>query len=242
MKKTLCIMLTLLLLLGLCACAGQTTDTAEATGTKPETTAAPEPAVTTAEPAAAGTLDMESVKAEIDSKAVSDFTETDEVTDYVKLKVTNFGELVVRLRPDVAPISARNFQDLVARGFYNGTVFHRVYPGFMIQGGAGKEALTPIRGEFFANGIENPLLHVRGVLSMARGDLMDSATSQFFLMHADNDFLDGRYAAFGYIVAGLDTVDRICQIELGNNPYNGERSVPLVDVVIESAVFAKPAN
>ena len=242
MKKTLCIMLTLLLLLGLFACADQTTVTTEATGTKPETTAAPQPAVTTAEPAAAGTLDMESVKAEIDSKAVSDFTETDEVTDYVKLKVTNFGELVVRLRPDVAPISARNFQDLVARGFYNGTVFHRVYPGFMIQGGAGKEALTPIRGEFFANGIENPLLHVRGVLSMARGDLMDSATSQFFLMHADSDFLDGRYAAFGYIVAGLDTVDRICQIELGNNPYNGERSVPLVDVVIESAVFAKPAN
>ena len=233
MKKTLCIMLTLLLLLGLCACADQKT---------PETTAAPETTGTQTQTEAAEALDMAAVKAEINSKAVSDFTETDEVTDYVKLKVTNFGELVVRLRPDVAPISAKNFQDLVARGFYNGTVFHRVYPGFMIQGGAGQEELTPIRGEFYANGIDNPLLHVRGVLSMARTEIMDSATSQFFLMHADNDTLDGKYAAFGYIVAGLDTVDRICQIELGNNPYNGEHSVPLVDVVIESAVFAKPAN
>ena len=187
-------------------------------------------------------LDMEKVKAEIDSRAISDFVPSSEPTNYVKLTVTDFGEIVVRLRPDAAPISAQNFKDLVARHYYDGLSFHRVYPGFMIQGGAGEEKLTPIKGEFASNGVDNPLLHVRGVLSMARTTVKDSATSQFFLMHADNATLDGNYAAFGYIVAGLDTVDKICQIPLGDNPYNGEHSVPQVDVIIESAVFVEPAQ
>ncbi len=190
------------------------------------------------QPAAA--LDMSAVKAEIDSQKPEDFTESAEPTDYVKISVKNFGELVVKLRPDLAPISAQNFKDLVARHYYDGTSFHRVYPGFMIQGGAGKEGLSPIKGEFSSNGVENPLLHVRGVLSMARTTVKDSATSQFFLMHADNATLDGNYAAFGYIVAGLETVDKVCQIPLGDNPYNGEHSVPQVDVIIESAVFVAP--
>ena len=193
-------------------------------------------------PAAEGPLEMEAVKAEIDSKQVSDFVETDQVTNYVKLTVVNFGELVVRLRPDVAPISVQNFQDLVRQGYYDGTLFHRVYPGFMIQGGAGAGTLTPIKGEFSSNGVDNPLLHVRGVLSMARTTEKDSATSQFFLMHADYPSLNGNYAAFGYIVAGLDTVDRVCEIELGVNSYNGERSVPQVEVRIESAVFVTPKD
>ncbi len=183
---------------------------------------------------------MEAVKAEIDSMQISDFAESPEPTDYVKLSVTDFGEIVVRLRPDVAPLSVQNFKDLVARHYYDGSSFHRVYPGFMIQGGAGEEELSPIKGEFSSNGVENPLLHVRGVLSMARTTVKDSATSQFFLMHADNTTLNGNYAAFGYIVAGLDTVDKICEIELGDNPYSGEHSVPLVDVIIESAVFVTP--
>ena len=104
--------------------------------------------------------------------------------------------------------------------------------------GAGSETLTPIKGEFSANGVENPLLHVRGVLSMARTRVMDSATSQFFLMHADYPSLNGNYAAFGYIVAGLETVDRVCEIPLGSN--GSEQSVPQVDVIIESAVFVTP--
>ena len=189
---------------------------------------------------AASVLDMSAVKAEINSRQVSDFEESAEPTDYVKLTVKDFGEIVVRIRPDVAPISAQNFKDLVARHYYDGTAFHRVYPGFMIQGGAGEEELPPIKGEFSANGVENPLLHVRGVLSMARTKVMDSATSQFFLMHADNDTLDGNYAAFGYIVAGLETVDKICEIDLDYNPYSGEKSVPQVEVIIESAVFVTP--
>lgn len=184
-------------------------------------------------------FDMKSVQTEIDSMNVSDFTESSTPTNYVKISVKNFGEIVVRLRPDVAPISAQNFKDLVERGYYDGTVFHRVYPGFMIQGGAGEEKLSPIKGEFAINGVENPLLHVRGVLSMARTSVIDSATSQFFLMHADSDFLDGKYAAFGYIVAGLETVDKICKIDLGDNE-RGEHSLPLVDVVMESVAFVTP--
>lgn len=218
--KLIALTLALLLTLGLCACGESKT---------PETTAAP-----------AGPLDMAAVQAEIDSMKPEDFSESEQPTDYVKLTVKDFGEIVVRLRPDVAPISAQNFKDLVARHYYDGTVFHRVFPGFMIQGGAGEESLSPIKGEFAANGVDNPLLHVRGVLSMARATAMDSATSQFFLMHADYPSLNGNYAAFGYIVAGLDTVDKVCQIPLGMNPYNGEQSVPQVEVKIESAVFVAP--
>ena len=192
----------------------------------------------TAPAQSAAALDMNAVKAEIDSKKVEDFVESAEPTDYVKISIRDFGELVVKLRPDVAPISAQNFKDLVARHYYDGLSFHRVMPGFMIQGGAGRENLSPIKGEFTTNGVENPLLHVRGVISMARTTVKDSATSQFFLMHADYPSLDGSYAAFGYIVAGLETVDKVCQIPLGMN--GREQSVPLVDVIIESAVFVTP--
>ena len=185
-------------------------------------------------------LRMEEVQAEINSKQLADFTRSDAPTDYVQLTVKDFGELVLRLRPDLAPISAQNFKDLVAKGYYDGTKFHRVFPGFMIQGGEGQEELSPIKGEFSSNGVENPLLHVRGVLSMARTTVKDSATSQFFLMHADAPSLDGNYAAFGYIVAGLETVDKICEIPLGDNPVSGEHSVPKVEVVIESAGFVTP--
>ncbi len=160
------------------------------------------------------TLDMEAVKAEIDSRKPEDFTQSDEPSDFVKITVKDFGEIVVKLRPDLAPISAQNFKDLVARHYYDGLNFHRVMPGFMIQGGAGSESLTPIKGEFSSNGVENPLLHVRGVISMARTTVKDSATSQFFLMHADYPSLDGNYASFGYIVAVLETVDKVCQVAL----------------------------
>ena len=226
MKRWMLLVLIAAFVITLCACAETKT---------PETTAAPQ---TTA--AAEAPLDMTAVLAEINSMAISDFSESAEPTDYVRMTVKDFGEIVVRLRPDAAPISVQNFKDLVARGYYNGTTFHRVYPGFMIQGGAGEEELTPIKGEFSANGVNNPLLHVRGVLSMARTKVMDSATSQFFLMHVDYPSLDGQYAAFGYIVAGLETVDSICKIDLGDNPYTGEHSVPLVEVRIESAVFVTP--
>lgn len=185
-------------------------------------------------------LNMDQIRAEIDSMEVSDFEPSDTPTDYVLMTLPDYGQIVVKLRPDIAPISVQNFKDLVARHYYDGTLFHRVMPGFMIQGGAGSEQLTPIKGEFASNGVENNLLHIRGVLSMARAEEKDSATSQFFLMHQDKASLNGNYAAFGYIVAGLDTVDKVCNVSLGINPTSGEKSVPLFDVVLESAVFVTP--
>lgn len=120
------------------------------------------------------------------------------------------------LYPDVAPNTVYNFISLVRKGFYDGVIFHRVIAGFMIQGGDPDGVGTGgpgyhIRGEFSANGVKNPLKHTRGVLSMARAQHPDSAGSQFFVMHADADYLDGQYAAFGKVIEGMDTVDAIAR-------------------------------
>ena len=121
------------------------------------------------------------------------------------------------LYPDVAPNTVNNFISLVGKGFYDGFMFHRVIAGFMIQGGDPKGVGTGgpgyrIRGEFSANGVKNPLKHTRGVLSMARAQSPDSAGSQFFVMHADADYLDGQYAAFGKVIEGMDVVDAIASV------------------------------
>ena len=118
------------------------------------------------------------------------------------------------LYPDVAPNTVNNFISLVRRKFYDGVIFHRVIAGFMIQGGDPKGGGTGgpgyhIKGEFAANGIKNDLKHTRGVLSMARAQHPDSAGSQFFIMHADADYLDGQYAAFGKVTEGMDAIDAI---------------------------------
>jgi len=132
--------------------------------------------------------------------------------------VMNDGSVVYgELYPEIAPESVGNFISLANSNFYDGVIFHRVIPGFMIQGGdpTGTGTGGPgyaIRGEFSANGIENGLSHVRGVLSMARSSAMDSAGSQFFIMHADSDYLDGNYAAFGMVLGGMETVDVIASV------------------------------
>ena len=120
------------------------------------------------------------------------------------------------LYPEVAPNSVNNFISLVRKGFYNGLIFHRCIPGFMIQGGdpngngtGGSE--KTIKGEFSANGVENDISHVRGVISMARANDPDSGSSQFFIVHEDSTFLDGQYAAFGHVTDGMDVVDAICE-------------------------------
>ncbi|MBR6954736.1 MAG: peptidylprolyl isomerase [Clostridia bacterium] len=128
----------------------------------------------------------------------------------VRIEIENWGTIYAELYPEIAPISVENFLSLVDRGFYDGLTFHRIISGFMIQGGWGSEDLPTIKGEFSANGVENPLLHERGVLSMARTSVMDSATSQFFIMHETSPHLDGQYAAFGRVLAGMPVVDRIC--------------------------------
>lgn len=126
------------------------------------------------------------------------------------------------LFPDIAPISVANFISLANAGFYNGLIFHRVIKDFMIQGGCPKGNGTGgpgycIKGEFSANGVNNPLKHERGVLSMARTSVPDSAGSQFFIVHADSPHLDGQYAAFGKVTEGIDVVDEIANVRVDYN-------------------------
>ena len=145
------------------------------------------------------------------------FVRSEEKTNFVKFVMENGKEMIAELYPDVAPVSVKNFQKLVDGGFYNGLIFHRVIPGFMIQGGCpqGRGTGGPgwtIKGEFAANGVKNDLRHTRGVLSMARSMAPDSAGSQFFIMHDDAPHLDGNYAAFGKLLAGIEAVDEICEV------------------------------
>ena len=137
----------------------------------------------------------------------------------VTFEMENGSTFKAELYPDMAPNTVANFVDLVQKGFYNGLIFHRVIKGFMIQGGDpdGTGLGGPgyhIRGEFAANGFKkNTLNHTRGVLSMARSQLNDTAGSQFFVMHADSKRLDGQYAAFGKVIEGMETVDAIAECE-----------------------------
>ena len=135
----------------------------------------------------------------------------------IKIVVEGFGEMYAELYPEVAPITVKNFMDLVRAKFFDGLIFHRVIPGFMIQGGGfdtnfdQKEAKS-IKGEFRANGFKNDLKHERGVLSMARTSAPNSASSQFFIMHARAPHLDGQYAAFGKVYEGLEVIDKIANV------------------------------
>jgi peptidyl-prolyl cis-trans isomerase B (cyclophilin B) len=144
--------------------------------------------------------------------------ETEELTGkhHVEISVKDYGTISVELDADAAPISVANFLKLAGEGFYDGLTFHRVISGFMIQGGdplgngTGGSDET-IKGEFSANGVENNLSHTRGAISMARSSQMDSASSQFFIVHEDSTYLDGQYACFGYVTEGMEVVDAICE-------------------------------
>jgi peptidyl-prolyl cis-trans isomerase B (cyclophilin B) len=132
----------------------------------------------------------------------------------IRIEMEDGGVIRAELYEDIAPISVKNFVDLIEKGFYDGLIFHRVISGFMIQGGCpnGNGMGGPgyqIKGEFAMNGVPNPLKHDRGVLSMARASDPNSAGSQFFLMHKDAPFLDGQYAAFGKVIEGIEVVDKI---------------------------------
>ena len=140
----------------------------------------------------------------------------------VIIEMENGGRIEIELCPEVAPITVKNFEKLVKEGFYDGLIFHRVIPGFMIQGGDPQGngmggAKERIKGEFKANGVKNDLKHERGVISMARAFDPNSASSQFFIMHADAPHLDGQYAAFGRVVSGMEVVDEIASIPTDYN-------------------------
>ena len=150
----------------------------------------------------------------------------------VVIEVKGMGKIKIDLDAYAAPITVENFKELVEEGFYDGLIFHRVISGFMIQGGCpegtgmGGPGHT-IKGEFAANGYDNPIKHVRGVISMARAMDPDSAGSQFFIMHEDAPYLDGQYAAFGKVVEGMEVVDEIAN---SMTDYNDR---PYTDVVME---------
>ena len=145
---------------------------------------------------------------------------------------------VITLYPDVAPITCENFEKLVKDGFYDGLKFHRVIEDFMAQGGDPKGDGTggstdTIKGEFSQNGVENTLSHTRGVVSMARSNDPDSASSQFFICYGDESFLDGQYAAFGKVTEGMDVVDSFVKVERSMGS-DGAVSSPNTDIIMEN--------
>lgn len=151
----------------------------------------------------------------------------------IKIVMGNGKEMIAELYPDVAPITVDNFVSLIKQDFFAGIIFHRVISGFMIQGGdptgtgmGGSK--QNIKGEFLANGVVNNLKHTRGVLSMARTNDPNSASSQFFIMHQDAPYLDGQYAAFGKVIKGIEVVDEIASVETDH------RDKPLVDQRIKT--------
>ena len=152
------------------------------------------------------------------------------------INIKDFGEVELELYPDLAPITVDNFVKLANKGFYNGLTFHRIIKGFMIQGGCPKGNGTggpgyQIKGEFAANGVNNPIKHERGVISMARAMNPDSAGSQFFIMHKDAPHLDGQYAAFGKVIRGIEVVDKVAGVQ------TDFRDKPLKPVIIETIII-----
>lgn len=152
----------------------------------------------------------------------------------IEIKIKDMGTIKIELYPKDAPVTAANFEKLVSEGFYDGLIFHRVINGFMIQGGDPTGtgmggADENIKGEFKSNGYDNTIKHERGVISMARSGMPNSASSQFFIMHKNAPHLDGDYAAFGKVTEGIEVVDKIAECRTGANDR------PVEDVVIEYA-------
>ena len=170
------------------------------------------------------------------SKRQSEFdsdTDSGYGTHHAVITIKDYGDIKLVLDGDTAPITVKNFVELAKSGFYDGLTFHRIIKGFMIQGGDPKGNGTggpgyTIRGEFSKNGFKNDLKHKRGVISMARSMMPNSAGSQFFIMHADAPHLDGQYAAFGQVIDGMDVIDKIAEV---NVDYNDK---PLRDQVIKT--------
>ena len=199
MKKITVWLLTLAFAATMLAGCGSKTDTTDTTETTEATSAADE----TSDGAA-------------DTADTSENEELLTGLHHVTIDVQDYGTISLELDADTAPISVTNFINLANEGFYDGLTFHRIISGFMIQGGdpngngtGGSE--KTIKGEFSANGAENDISHVRGVISMARANDPDSGSSQFFIVHEDSTFLDGQYAAFGHVTDGMDVVDAICE-------------------------------
>ena len=157
----------------------------------------------------------------------------------IKITVREYGEMIAELYPEKAPKTVENFVSLVKSGFYSGMIFHRVIRGFMIQGGGmddgfNQKPAKSIKGEFRSNGFAgNDIHHAKGVISMARTQVKNSASSQFFIMHAEAGYLDGEYAAFGAVTEGIEVVDAIAATKTRSVGWYDD--VPVEPIVIESA-------
>ena len=148
----------------------------------------------------------------------------------IKIEVKGFGTIMVELDKEAAPKTVENFEKLVSEGFYDGLTFHRIFKGFMIQGGdplgnGTGDSKVKIPGEFKSNGWDNPISHERGVISMARAQNPNSASCQFFIVHEDSKFLDGDYAAFGHVIEGMDVVDAIASVDTYPNDMPSKKVV-----------------
>lgn len=177
-------------------------------------------------------LSLIACNATSNDKEVAANTTTTSENNTVVIEMEDGDIIKVELDPTSAPITVENFKKLVNKGFYDGLTFHRIIKGFMIQGGDPLGTGTggadeTIKGEFKSNGVDNTLSHKRGVISMARAMNPDSASSQFFIVHEDSDFLDGDYAAFGKVIEGMDVVDKIANVKTDSNDK------PLTPVVMK---------
>lgn len=242
MKKITCLVLSLGLVLLAGCVQGTATATPDPTQTptaSPAATATPTPAPTpapTPDPTPEATPTPEPTPAP--TEEVPETPEAGTELRYAEIEIENYGTVKLELDPAAAPITVENFVKLVEDGFYDGLTFHRIIDGFMIQGGdplgngyGGAE--ETIKGEFALNGVDNPISHVRGVISMARSQMPDSASSQFFIVQSDSLFLDGQYAAFGRVTEGMDYVDQICkdtQVEDNNGTVLAENQ-PVITAI-----------
>ena len=215
MKKIMVMILAALTMLALCACGSKTAGGSE------DTQAKSEPAAQTSEEA-------------------SQKDETFQKVRHAEITVKDYGTIKLELDEGTAPITVANFIKLAKDGFYDGLTFHRIMDGFMIQGGDPRGNGTggsdeKIKGEFKQNGVDNPISHVKGVISMARSNQPDSASSQFFITVADSTFLDGAYAAFGRVTEGMEVAEKIAK---DVKPVDNNGSVmPDEQPVIESIVI-----
>lgn len=164
-------------------------------------------------------------------------------THHAEIQVKDYGTITVELDADTAPITVTNFVNLAKDGFYDNLTFHRIMDGFMIQGGDPNGDGTggadqTIKGEFSSNGVENEISHTRGTISMARAQDPDSASSQFFIVQEDSDYLDGNYAAFGHVTSGMEIVDQICKdvpVEDDNGTVKAENQ-PVIEKITAQTV------